>query len=398
MLAVMRWWMPAPRGFENMYGVSQWALSYDSGLVRRGLLGAIARHWLPVIALEDIHRITLAAFCVFVGLLILVFYVLLKRSTGNGWMFRLILLFVAAPATLSLLARDLGRFDIFLVTIMLLALILLSLKRHLWLIPVLMTVAMFIHEGFLLLCAPTILAAMIFVYVREEQTKKMLATMLAAAAGVAAAFLILYNFGNPALPPEEFAKQAQSRAAYHVTELSIRECYFSVKDHASLAASSLYDAGSIANLFMALLMMSPVVLVLAPLWRQALKNTRGHTWACWLLLLSTLSGFLVVPIATDYGRWIAAATICNFFAVFFLVKNDVVRVEEFSQEAGAPSSTLVVFIVLAYLLFGPLHAWEPYPYKDNILYSSLSVIAVLLFNIGWYLRRRTVAVVRLSEA
>ncbi len=389
MLGVTRWWMPTPTGFENMYGVSHWALSYDYGLVRRGLLGAIAKLWVPIMTLESVHLITLISYCTFLALLLVIFYVLLRHKDKGGRLFRLILLFVAAPATLSLSARDLGRFDLFLMMILLLSLTLVSRNRQLWLIPILMSVAMFIHEGFLVLCAPTIVAMMVFAYLREGRRRAMLVTIIASVLGVAGAFLVLYNFGTPALSFEEFSRLIQSRAAYHLTELSMRECYFSVRNHSALASSSLYDSGSIVNFIMAIVMMSPVFLVLANLWGRALKNCGAHRGAFWLLILATLSGLLLVPIATDYGRWLSAVVFCNFFAIFYLVSKDLIKVEELEEYAGGPFSALFVLILLTYLLFGPLHDWEPYPYKDNILVSSLSMMAVLLFDIGFCVRWRS---------
>ncbi len=406
MLAVARWWVPSVRGFENIYPASQWVLSYDYGLIRRGLLGTIAKMWMPIVSIKDVQHTALAAYCIFLALLLVIFYFLLKNKEKNGRLFRLILLFIAAPATLSLLARDLGRFDLFLIMIILLSLSLLSLNKHVWLIPILMITAMFIHESFLVLYTPTIIAAMIFVYAWGKRSEidsrqktagmTVLRVIVVSTISVLAAFFILYKFGYPTLGYDEFSRLVQSRATFRVTDLSMRECYYSLKDHTALTSPYLHDTGSILDFFGALLILSPVILILLNLWTHALRNCGSHPnagfqrGACWLFFLATLSGLILLPIATDYGRWLSAITFCNFFAIFFLVSKDIIKVESLPEYSGGSFTLLFVLIILTYLLFGPLHDWEPYPYQHNLIYSSLSTIAVLVFDIGFIHRWRSV--------
>jgi len=389
MLGITKWWIPSVRGFEKLYAASHWVLSYDQGLIRRGLIGTIMKVWIPIVTIEDIHHTALIAYCIFLVFLLVVFYVLLRYKDKNGQVFRLILIFLVNPATISLLALDLGRFDLFLILITFLSMTLLLLNRYVWLIPILMMTAMFIHEGFLILYAPTLVATMIFIYLWNERERKILITLVFSVILVAASFFILYQYGRPTLGYEEFLRFVQSRSTFGITELSVRECYFGIKDHYKLASSSLYDAGSIANFFAALVILSPVFLILFNLWTHALRNCGAHRGACWLFILATLSGLIVVPIATDYGRWLSGIIFCNFFAIFFLMGKGIIKVEELIEYTGDSFKLLFVSIVLTYLLFGPLHDWEPYPYKDNLIFSSFSIILVLLFDIGFAIRWRS---------
>lgn len=391
MLGITKWWIPNVRGFEKLYAASHWILSYDYGFIRRGLVGTIMKVWFPIITIEDIHHTALIAYCTFLVFLLIVFYVLLRYKGKNGQLFRLILIFLANPATISMLALDLGRFDLFLIMIMFLSMTLLLLNRHVWLIPILMITAMFIHEGFFILYAPTIVATIIFVYLWDEREKRILATLVFSVIMVVAAFLVLYKYGRPTLGYEEFSSIIQSRSTFGVTELSLRECYFSIIDHYKLASSSLYEAGSIANFFAALLILSPVILILLNLWTHALRNCGAQRIACKLFFLATLSGLMVVPIATDYGRWFSGVIFCNFFAIFFLVIKGIIKIDELAEYTGGSFKVLFVSIILTYLLFGPLHDWEPYPYKDNLIFSSFSIIIVFLFDIGFYIRWRSLS-------
>jgi hypothetical protein len=384
MIGITRWWIPNVKGFENIYTVSHWVLSYDVGFIRRGLVGTIMKLWVPIVTIEDVHHTALVAYCIFLLLLLIVFYRLMQKKENDGRLFFLIYLFVANPATIAMLARDLGRFDLFLTMIAFLSLTLIAINKHLWLVPILMATAMFIHESFIVAYAPTIAAAFIFTYYWNNRAKKILAAMAVALVLVAGAFSLLYAYGSPTMGYDELLCRIQSRAAFTITPLSMHECFFDIKDHYRLASSSLYDAGSIANFSMALFIVSPVILVLLNLWTHAFKSCGTHRNVCILLLLATISGFLIVPIATDYGRWLSAVIFCNFFAIFFLIHNGVIKTIELKEYSGGSFRLLFVTIIITYLLFGPLHDWNPYPYMDNLFVSSLSLILVLLFDVGFY--------------
>jgi hypothetical protein len=395
-LGITKWWIPKVQGFEKIYAASHWVLSYDYGFIRRGLVGTIMKIWVPIVTIEDIHHTAFIAYCIFLVFLLIVFYVLLRYKDKHGQLFRLILIFLANPATIAMLARDLGRFDLFLIIITFILMTLLLFNKHVWLVPILMVIAMFIHEGFLILFAPTILAAIIFVYLWKEREKKLLVTLVFSVISVAAVFLFIYKYGRPAMGYDKFWPLIQSRAAFNITELSIRECYFSVVDHYNLASSSLYDAGSIANFFAALLIMSPVILILINLWTHAFRDCGAQHRVCKLLLLATLSGLMVIPIATDYGRWLSGVIFCNFFAIFFLISKGIIKVEELTEYKGDSFAILFVPILLIYLLFGPLHDWNPYPYTDNLIFSAISITVVLFFDIGFYLRWQSLSKVKYS--
>ncbi len=387
-LGVTRWWIPSVSGFWNMYGASQWVLSYQHGLVRRGLLGEIISLWIPIMTLKNVYDIALAAYCTLLLVLLVIFFMLWRSKDGGGVLFRLMLLFFAAPVTLSFFAYQLGRFDLFLVLITLLCMIVLSLGKHLWIVPILMIAAMFTHEGFLILYAPTIVAAMIFLYSREKTGVRVLVTLVIGVISVLCSFFILYKFGNPTVGYQEFVRLIQSRANFGITDLSMHECYFTVSDHFNLTTPYWHDIGSIINFIMAILILSPVMIVLLNLWRHALRTCQTQRAACVLFFLATLSGMILLFIATDYGRWLSACIVSNFFAIFFLVSMGIIKTEELKEYTGGSFSILYVCLLITYLLFGPLHDSTPYPYQDNILYSSLSVISVLLFDIGFCMRWR----------
>lgn len=396
-LAVSKWWIPDVRGFEKMYAASHWVLSYDHGLIRRGLVGTILQVWFPIVTIKDVHLVSSIAYCTFLALLLALSYFLLRDRDKEGTLFRLILVFLVNPASIAMLANDLGRFDLFLVMIAFLILSLMLLNKHFWLIPILMFSAMFIHEGFLILYAPTILSTLLFIYLWSGREKRILRTLFFSVTSVLVPFFILYNYGGPRLGYEEFLQFIQSRAAFSISPLSIRESYFSMSDHYALASSSLYDAGSIANLFLALLILSPVILILVNLWTHAQKNCRTLDRSCGFVFLATLSGLMIVPVATDYGRWLSGVVFCNFFVVFFLVGKGLIKVEDLVEYARGSFALLFVVLLMTYLLFGPLHDWNPYPYKDNLIVSSLAIISVLLFDLGFFLRWRSLNKVLFSE-
>ena len=252
-----------------------------------------------------------------------------------------------------------------------------------------MAAGMFFHEGFLVLYAPTILAGILFVYFLENREKRVLVTLVLSIITLVISFAVLMKFGNPPVGYEEFSRMIQARADFTITELSMRECFFSTRDHFNLASPYLTDAGAMANMCMALLILSPAIIILLNLWSHAFRSSGPHRKACFLFALATLSGLLLIPLATDYGRWFSAIIFCNFFAIFLLIGKGVIAVEELEEYSGGSFPYLFVLIVLTYLLFGPLHDWNPYPYMQNPIVSALSVGAVLLFDIGFCMRWRS---------
>jgi hypothetical protein len=390
MLGVARWWMPRWTEMQNMYSASHWALSYDNGLVRRGLVGTLVKPWMPVVTLSGINLVAAVAYGGFVLLLAAVFYLLLRSKEREGRVTRLLLLFAACPATLSLLAHNIGRFDLFLAALTLVGVILIGDRRFVWLLAPLAVLAMFLHEGFLLLWAPTLLGMMLFLFARDRGDRRMLGALAVSACGVGGAFLALYRYGTPAVAYEEFVRLVQSRADFRVTELSLRECYFSTTDHIGLTLPYFTDPGAMINLAMALLVLSPVALVLGNVWRHALRSGAAPRWATIVLLLATLSGVALFPIATDFGRWLSAMTLCNFYAIFFLFRTGVVSADDLKELSHGSFPYLFMLLFLTYLLFGPLHDWMPYPYQDQPVVSALVTIAILLFDVGYVLHARSV--------
>jgi hypothetical protein len=322
-------------------------------------------------------------------LLLVVFYRILQKRSWDQGVFRLILFFVVLPTTIAMSVRNLGRFDLFLVLIFFICMIVLTQKKYLWVLPLLMGKAMFIHEGFLVLFVPTLIIAMLLIYIRDGKEPAVLAVMAASVVVVGGSFLLLYGSGNPQMEFEAFSASVQSRAAFQVTELSIRECYYSLADHIALAAPYLTDPGSMVNLLLALIMLSPAFIVLGTLWKHALRRCTSDKRVCQLLMLATWSGLILIPIATDYGRWLSAALFSNFFVIFFFIGRGILKEGDFDELKGDTFAVPYVIIVLAYLIFGPLNDWNPYPFQDSVLKSSVSLIAVLLFDVGYILRWRS---------
>jgi NADH:ubiquinone oxidoreductase subunit 4 (subunit M) len=106
---------------------------------------------------------------------------------------------------------------------------------------------------------------------------------------------------------------------------------------------------------------------------------------------------MIMLVATDFGRWLSAVVFCNFFAIGFLLRRDVINVEELIEYSGGVSSLLFAGIFLTYLVFGPLHDWNPYPYQHDVISSSLAVVSVLTFDILFWLRWRSLGRAPRSE-
>jgi hypothetical protein len=382
------WWVPSLPGFDSLYSATQWLVSYRLGFVRRGLVGTILGNFFPQVGMNVIYHAGLAIYCVLVAVTLTIFYRLLRFKDKNSVLFRAMMLILATPATLSFLARWIGSFDQINLLVSVLCLVALSTERLLWSIPVMMAAAMLVHEGFLAMFAPTLLAAIVFKYLAGGRERRFKILFICCFAAVWASFALLYAFDVPHRFPDLFAA-LQSRATFIVPEMAARELCFRLRDHFAFASSYFSEPAYIISLAASLVVLSPLLMIIARFWVRFLKRHGGDGRLFTLLPQATLTPFALTVFAIDVGRWISAFFLCNVLLFFFLVANDGVDVDELT-EFSAPSISLPFLALIAlYLFIGPFHTVYPYPFREDFVVSFVAVSSAILMDVSLYLRWRT---------
>jgi hypothetical protein len=224
---------------------------------------------------------------------------------------------------------------------------------------VLSIVALLIHEAFLLLFYPLLLAIMVDLCQRHRLRAGIVLAQLAV---VAVAMLAILHYGKWSVPHPAYMAAAQQR-----TDMPLEGTVFLVLSntlHQQLRfVAALYDKRLIAGVLLSCLISLPYFAVLVWLLRGALAR-RGYTsksrWAMLLLLCAPL---LLLPLGHDVMRWVAAA--CGNISLFLL----------YLYRSGTAAERLALTGWTATPLYGALLAYAlalgPFGIASNRLVTNI---------------------------
>ena len=299
------------------YGPSHWFLNYHHGFVRRALVGQLFTHF-AFLSWRKIFLIEAAVLACCITLTYLVFRSVLF-GTLNERRFAAFLL--AAPAFLPHMSYMAGEMDNFLyLSLLLAAWPLTRLSNYLGLViaTVFTCISLAMHEGFILMFYPLILALLI-----ELLHRRVLKPLWVGLHGatVAVCFFCILKFGKLAASQSQSFAEAQRR-----TDMPIESTVF-LAVHNSLTEQVHFALGHYSYLLLrgiafTLLLCIPYGLVL---WRLLSGNLKSRGYSSflrrgvWLLFFMPL---LLIPLGHDAMRWTAALCINISLYVLFLYQMD----------------------------------------------------------------------------
>ena len=286
-------------------------LNYRHGFLKRALLGELL---LPPhhISLRSILAIELVIFAILVALTYFVFCRTLFGSVQE----RALAAFLLAGAPLlphfAYISGDLDSLLYCCAVFALAGLVEMPGMLATFCAIVLSIVALLIHEGFLLLFYPLLLAIMIDLCRRHRLRAGIVLAQLAV---VAIAMLAVLHYGKWSVPHPEYMAAAQQR-----TDTPLEGTVFLVLSntlHQQLRfVAAFYDKRLIAGVLLSCLVSLPCFAALIWMLRGTLA-TRGYTRrSCWALLLLLCAPLLLLPLGHDVMRWVAA--VCVNISLFLL--------------------------------------------------------------------------------
>ncbi len=343
---------------HRAYGPTHYFLSYEHGFLKRALLGELL---LPLhhIGLHAILGIEVVIFAIVVAITYLVF----RRALFGSVQERALAAFLlAGPALLPHFAYLSGDLDSLLYCCAVLAVAaLLEMPGTLgaFCTIVLSIVALLIHEAFLLLFYPLLLAIMIDLCRRHRLRA---GTVLAQLAVVTIAMLAILHYGKWSVPHPEYMAAAQQR-----TDMPLEGTVFLVLSntlHQQLRfVAALYDKRLIAGVLLSCLVSLPYFAALIWMLRGTLA-TRGYTRKSrWTLLLLLCAPLLLLPLGHDVMRWVAA--VCVNISLFLLYLYGTGEPNE-RRALTAWTATPVYGALLAYAL-----ALGPFGIASNRLVTNI---------------------------
>jgi hypothetical protein len=297
--------------FHRTYGPTHYFLNYQHGFLKRALLGELL---LPLhfISLRAVLAIELAIFLAVVG----VSYNVFRRTLFGTLEERALAAFLlAAPAFLPHFAYLSGDLDsvLYLCAVLAVGAFLTMPAMVAAICAIALSIAaLLIHEAFLLLFYPVLVAIIIDVCRRHRLRTGMVIAQLAL---IAIVFLAILHFGKWSVPHPEYLAAAQQR-----TNMPLEGTVFLVLSNTLQQqlhfVAALYTKQLIAGVLLSCLVSLPYFAMLVWLLQNALA-VRGYAKKTrWNLLLLLCTPLLLLPLGHDVMRWVSA--ICINVSLFLL--------------------------------------------------------------------------------
>lgn len=331
---------------HRAYGPTHYFLSYRHGFLKRALLGELL---LPLhsISLHAILAIELVIFAVLVA----VTYIVFRRTLFGSVQERSLAAFLlAGPALLPHFAYLSGDLDSLLYCCAVLAVAaFLEMPGTLaiFFAAALSIVALLIHEAFLLLFYPLLLAMMIDLCRRDRLRT---GVVLAQLAVVVIAMLAILHYGKWSVPHPEYLAAAQQR-----TDMPLEGTVFLVLSNTLQQqlrfVAALYDKRLIAGVLLSCLVSLPYFAVLVWLLRGTLAARGYATRSRCALLLLLCAPLLLLPLGHDVMRWVAA--VCVNISLFLLYLYRTGAPAERSKLTGWTATPLYGALLAYALVLGP---------------------------------------------
>jgi hypothetical protein len=297
--------------FHRTYGPTHYFLNYRHGFLKRALLGELL---LPLhsISLHTILTIELVIFAAAVAVPYTVFRRILFGTIEERALAAFLL---AAPAFLPHFAYLSGDLDsvLYICTVLAVgALVAMPTAAALVCAITLSVIALLIHEAFVLLFYPLILAVMTDLWRRQRLRADAIAAQLVIIAIVLVAIL---HYGKWSVPHPEYLAVAQRR-----TNMPLEGTVFLVLSNTLPQqlhfVAALYTKRLIAGVLLSCLVSLPYFAALLWLMQNALV-VRGYAVKIrWALLALLCAPLLLMPVGHDAMRWISA--ICVNISLFLL--------------------------------------------------------------------------------
>lgn len=280
--------------------------TYDTGFIKRGLIGSVVGYWVPQLTLETLHRIQsyYATFnsIIFASLVSLCISRAINcRQKGQGILLASILvLLLTSSGSVQQIFFDLGRFDTFGFTLILIALIFIlvsSSSTAFCIIIFINFLALLIHEAFIFWVVPISFGLWYF-HTGGRGVPRWLFVL--------AALLILACFGvvfsssyNDIAPLAVVLERLEMRSDFSLNEASLRIHYRTLSENIVYTAERSFTLRRILGIFISVPVLSAYVWLL---WFVSAQGWTRRLFVLWIVAIAPLGLFVV---GHDHARWLA---------------------------------------------------------------------------------------------
>lgn len=304
--------------------MTPYALSYKYGFISRGFVGAIIRIFIPNLTIKHIYFIIAANTVFLCGLTVYYVHRVANFSSQDtaGLYFTLIL-FIVNPGSIAFLFYwgNYGRFDLFMIVILMIAALLMVRNKALFVIPILSVAGILIHQAYVFMYFPALVALLLYCgYVKGNRSAKWIFWIT----GVTTCLAFLYmQFFSGVVGYDYSSMMADIDATtdlpakFIYDDMMVRLEYF-VSVFATIRAFVIEPLAKnlikIASVFVFIL---PMLVFFHNIWKDFMSEQK-----CKLLWIIPWSGMIgMIPkflMTNDYGRDFSALILSQFLMMFTL--------------------------------------------------------------------------------
>ncbi|MFT0772862.1 hypothetical protein [Psychrobacter aquimaris] len=350
--------------YLSSWRYTHYLFSYESGFVKRGLIGEL----LSVLSIKPSYStINYIAYSSVFILIFAVFFILKKLwdTNKNNYGFFLLLLFITtSPATLQHFFYDVGRFDIYIYTgVIALLYILDSVSTITKFLTVNLFLSLFIliHEAAFFIVAP-----MIFMYwYYKDSSKQSLALQIISFFFIFfLTYLVATNGDYTSLPLQAHVKKLVSNYGGKVVENSVAVIHKSdLQYNIYMTFERSFTLKRLLHHLIFLLCMLPSAYLLFGLYKKASQRI---TLEIKILLLSGMSPLALYPLGYDHFRWWSLAITNIMLIILFLCLNDK-NISTMVFKYFEDKRKLVNLIIMLGFILGPLRVMTSFLFAENFI-------------------------------
>lgn len=379
---------------DNLHGWnSAWyAMDYSLGFDSRLFIGSILHLFYPdFLPAEAVYTFVLLSIIL---LLLVLSYILgyALRQTDNSpegtGLIALIIFYLLCPASPSYLwnSENLGRFDLYLFLLILIAAILYlkAASVTIRLIGFTLTglIALSIHQVFIFIFFPLLFTLGLATGTEEKAKKKHLTMTIIGWIIMGSGFLYFQLFSHiNTASLEELTALLSSRTNLEINEVALNYEYFATITQ-SIQELVLNQLGErIRYGLVTLLLLAPLAVIYCYLWFQIIRTAEKKNRLKYLLFLSSHLCFIPAFILTiDWGRWFGAfLTVQALQIIILAAKKDAVVLSALSRLSTVLRKHPYLFIIIGIWL-GSLHKFQATLLPDApVFFASVYKVCRMVF-------------------
>lgn len=303
--------------------LTPYALSYKYGFISRGLVGSIIRIFIPNLTLKHIYLIIALNTLLLCALTVFfVNRILLYAGKERGILFT-VFLFIVNPGSIAFLFYwgNYGRFDLFMIMILIIAALVMVKEKGLFLIPIMSVLGILIHQAYVFMYFPALIVLLLyFGYVKKNRYAKSIFWITAI---VTCAGFLYMQFVSGVEGYDYASMMADINATTDLPgefiddDMMVRLEYFTSVFATIQHFVILPLKKNLFKIFCVFVMIFPMLRIFGAIWKDFMSEQKSKL--LWIIPWSGMIGMIPKFLMTnDYGRDFSALILSQFVMMFAL--------------------------------------------------------------------------------